>query len=214
MNRSLIIWGAGGHAKVVLDIARCAGQFQRLAIIDDDPAKAGMSFCGCPILGGAAALQDLAGEAFTVAVGDNRARAQCFERALAAGLVPAVLVHPSAVLAASATIGAGTVVMPGAIVNAGACIAENCIINSGAIVEHDCEIGGHVHISPRAVLGGGVVVEPYAQVGIGAVVLPCGRVGEGSLVGAGAVVLHDVQAHRTVAGVPARNLPHSKHRIQ
>ena len=204
MNECLLIWGAGGHGKVVLDVARSTGRFDRIAFLDDDSARAGLTPCDCPLIGGPGELPRLAGSAFVVAVGDNRTRARCFTRAIENGLSPTALVHSTGVVAPSATIGCGTVVMPGAIVNAGAVIGENCIINSGAVVEHDCRIEAHVHISPRAVLGGGVSVGAFAHVGIGAIVLPRAVIGEDSVIGAGAVVLRDAPARRTVVGVPAK----------
>jgi sugar O-acyltransferase (sialic acid O-acetyltransferase NeuD family) len=206
MSNVLLIWGAGGHAKVVLDIARSSGRFGRIVFVDDDPGKAGLRFCGCPVLGGPGELHRFPASAFVIAVGDNRVRARCFGRALGGGLSPVALVHPTAVVSPSAIIGSGTVVMAGAIVNAGAEIGENCIVNSGAIVEHDCRIAGHVHVSPRAVLGGGVTVGACAHVGIGAVVLPGAAVGEESVVGAGAVVLREAPARRTMVGVFAKPL--------
>jgi acetyltransferase EpsM len=206
MSSFLVIWGAGGHGKVILDMARITGRFERIAFLDDDGAKAGLTFCECALMGGREELHRLAGSAFVVAVGDNRSRARCFARALEAGLSPTALVHPTAVISPSARVGCGTVVMPGVIVNAGAVIGENCIINSGSIVEHDCRIQANVHISPRVVLGGGVSVGSFANIGIGAVVLPGATVGEESIVGAGAVVLKEVLARCTVVGVPAKEL--------
>lgn len=206
MSNLLLIWGAGGHGKVVLDVARSTGRFARMFFIDDDAGREGTSFCGCTVLAGADALQRFPHSAFVVAIGDNRMRARCFQRACERGLQPAAVIHSSAVIAGSATIAVGTVVMPGTIVNAGAVIGENCIINSGAIIEHDCRIERHVHISPRVVLGGGVSVGALAHVGIGAVVLPGASLGEESLVGAGAVVLKSAPARSTVVGVPARNV--------
>ena len=206
MNNSLLIWGAGGHAKVVLDIARATGSFDAIDFIDDDAERAGVPFCDCPTMDGPWELHRMAGRSFVVAIGDNRARAQCFHRALDHGLTPESLLHSTAVIAPSASIGRGTVIMAGAIVNAGAVIGENCILNSGSIVEHDCKIGPHVHISPRAVLGGGASVRAFAHIGIGAILLPGALVGEESIVGAGAVVLEEAPARCTVVGVPARAL--------
>jgi acetyltransferase EpsM len=206
MSSLLLIWGAGGHGKVVLDIARSTGRFERVAFLDDDPARVGLTFCGCLIEGGHEELHRFPGFSFVVAVGDNRTRARCFSHALGNGLSPASLIHPTAVIAPSASIGPGTVVMPGVIVKAGAVMGEDCIINTGAIVEHDCRIDAHVHISPRVVLGGGVSVSPFAHVGIGAVVLPGAVIGEEAIVGAGAVVLKEAPARCTVLGVPAKAL--------
>jgi len=206
----LVIWGAGGHGKVVLDVACSTRSFDRIVFLDDDSGKAGLTFCDCPIIGRPEDLRHLSGTVFIVAVGDNRARARCFGRAQDQGLLPATLVHSTAVVSPSADIGAGTVIMPGVIVNAGSAIGENCIVNSGTIVEHDCHIGAHVHLSPRVVLGGRVAVGRFAHVGIGATVLPAAIVGEESIVGAGAVVLKEAPARGTVVGVPARSLSYQR----
>jgi sugar O-acyltransferase (sialic acid O-acetyltransferase NeuD family) len=201
----LILWGAGGHGKVVLDCAAACGDFAPIAFIDDNPQL--RSFCGCEVIGSSDQLAFTPTRGFgrfLIAIGNNAVRAACFGKALAHGLEPAAAIHPAAVVSRRATIGAGTVVMPRAVVNAGAGIGRNCIINTAAVVEHDCQIGDHVHISPGALLGGGVRVHSYAHVGIGAVALPGAEIGEGAIVGAGAVVLSSVPPGATVVGVPAR----------
>jgi len=206
MRVVLVIWGAGGHGKVVLDIARASGGFDRIVFLDDDPRLAGQEFCGCLVAGGVEELQRFAGSSFVVAIGENRTRARCFQAAMESGLLAATLIHPSAAVSPSAKIGDGTVVMPRAVVNADAIVGEDCIINTGAVVEHDCRISPHVHVAPLVVLGGGAKIGQLALVGAGAVVLPGAVVGEGAVVGAGAVVLKEAPAWSTVVGVPARVL--------
>src|ERR1039457_1363426 len=98
MSSLLLIWGAGGHGKVVLDVARSTGRFERIAFLDDDSARAGLTFCDCLLEGGHEELHRFCGNAFVVAVGDNRIRARCFSRALENGLSPAALVHSTAVI--------------------------------------------------------------------------------------------------------------------
>ncbi len=169
MRGQLIIWGAGGHGKVVLDAARAAG-WARVVLLDTDPAKSGSFFCGCLVAGGAEQLPRLAGSAFVIAVGDNRARARCFLQACELGLEPAVLIHPAGVVSPSARLGSGCVIMAGSVISAAAAIGENCIVNHAAVVEHDCVVGAHVHISPRAVLGGAAAVGTLAHIGLGAIV--------------------------------------------
>jgi acetyltransferase EpsM len=204
MNNPLVIWGAGGHGKVVLDVARSTGRFERIVFLDDDAGKPCAPFCDCAVISVNDGLKRFAGHNFVIAVGDNHTRAKCFSQALAQGLSATVLIHASAVVAPSASIGTGSVIMPGAIVNAGAVIGEDCIINTAAVVEHDCTIGAHAHISSRAVLGGKVSVGQLALVGVGAILLPFAAIGEESIVGAGAVVLKEAPAHCTVVGVPAK----------
>jgi acetyltransferase EpsM len=212
----LIIWGAGGHGKVVLDVARRTGRYRDIRFVDDNPSMAGQIFCGCPVGGTAVEPDQKADFEVMVAIGPNRVRALKYSITQSWGFPFATLVHSDAVVDESARIGHGTVVMAGAIINAQARIGVNCIINTGAIVEHDCLIGDHCHVSPRAVLGGRVVIGSYAHIGIGAVVLPGVEIGEAAIVGAGAVVLHSVDPHTTVVGVPARALrpnprPHEPH---
>src|SRR6185312_14295503 len=103
-------------------------------------------------------------------VGDNAPRARLFERARAAGLTALTLIHPSAIVSASARLGDGVQCLWGAIVAAGAVIGADVIVNSGAIVEHDCRIDDHVHVASGATLTGAVQVAAFAHIGAGAVV--------------------------------------------
>jgi sugar O-acyltransferase (sialic acid O-acetyltransferase NeuD family) len=203
----LVLWGAGGHGKVVFDVARAMGVFKTISFIDDACEEQAREFCACQVLAASRYLQLSSGKGgaqYLVSIGKNKMRAACFQQALDNGLAPATLVHPSAVISESARLGDGTVVMPRVVINAGAQIGRDCIVNTAAVVEHDCRIGDHVHLSPGVLLGGGVTVHSLAHVGIGAIALPGTEIGEGAVVGAGAVVLHSVPAGVTVAGVPAR----------
>jgi len=205
---TLVIWGAGGHGKVLLDLGRQTGRYDQICFIDDDPAKVGQAFCDCPILRVDDPFDVPVDARLIIAIGSNHRRAEKFLGAQASRR-SIVLTHPAAVLDPSSTIGAGSVVMAGAILNACVRVGENCIVNTGAILEHDCRIGDHCHISPRATLGGEVIVGAYAHIGIGAVILPRMSIGEGAVVGAGAVVIRPVAPFTTVAGVPARPILHT-----
>lgn len=210
--KALLIWGAGGHGKVVLDCARAMDVFDQIAVLDDSAPEGG-NFCGCPILGDRSRLSAALEAGYThviVAIGDNEVRSQCYEIAIAGGLEPVCVIHPSALVSPSAAVGPGTVLMPGAVINACARIGRDSVINTGAVVEHDCRIGDHVFISPRAALGGAVTVGDYAFIGLGAAVLPLAGIAEHAIVGAGAVVLDGVDPYTTVVGVPARALARSR----
>jgi sugar O-acyltransferase (sialic acid O-acetyltransferase NeuD family) len=193
--RRLVIWGCGGHARVVLDAARAMNVFDKIAFHDDDPATATASV---------AQLSEEGFEEFIIAIGTNAVRALRFDEALQAGLRPAICVHPTAWISPDALIGVGTVVMARAVVQPNARIGKNCIINTGAIVEHDCVIGDHTHLSPSVTLGGRVSIGQYVHMGIGAIALPGSRIGDRSIIGAGAVVLREIPADTTAIGVPAR----------
>jgi acetyltransferase EpsM len=204
----LVLWGAGGHGKVVLDIASAMGAFGAISFIDDASEGLAHEFCGCEVSEASRYLQSLnkARSQYVVSIGRNELRAACFQRAFEHGLLPVTLVHPSAVISPSAQLDDGTVVMARAVINASAQVGKNCIVNTAAVVEHDCRVGDHVHLSPGVLLGGDVTVHSFAHVGIGAIALPGVEIGEGAIVGAGAVVLDSVPAGATYVGVPARPL--------
>lgn len=199
---TLLLWGAGAHGRVVHDLASACG-FSKFVFVDEQ--SAGNYVRNCPVLSPDDPRVEECRQ-FIVAVGDNTARARCFDLARLRGLEAAVLIHPSAVVSPTAAIGRGTIVMPLVTVGVDVSIGSNCILNSGCVVEHDSRIGDHVHVSPRAVLGGGVVLESFSQAGIGSTVLPRVQVGAGSLLGAGAVAIRDVAPGWIVKGTPARPL--------
>jgi UDP-perosamine 4-acetyltransferase len=203
--------GAGGHAKVVVDILRRMGDYEIHGFVDPN-AGADVAHFGVPLLGDDSALPQLIANGVRhvfIGVGgatNPRRRQALFERASQDGATFVNAIHPHAVIDGSATFGAGLTIMAGAIVNAGARLGDNVIVNTGAIVEHDCELSDHVHIATGARLAGGVKVGAAAHVGIGASVIQGIIIGEGALVGAGAVVVRDVPPRTVVVGVPARAL--------
>lgn len=198
------LYGAGGHAKVILDILRA--QDVEVDCVCDD---AGMSeFCGLPVICGREAP---AGTAI-ISIGKNEMR-----RKIAAFLADrsdvnfATAIHPSAIISPSAEIGEGSVVMPGALINAEARVGVHSIVNTGASIDHDCRIGDFVHIAPHVTLCGNITIGNNAWVGAGATIIQGISIGENAYIGAGAVVIKDVPANAVVAGVPARVLRFSSH---
>ncbi len=208
----LLIYGAGGHAKVVCDAALKAG-FTILGFLDDDPKKHGTYLWEWPILGGRERLR----EGFTekvwvvLGVGNNQMRHTLAQWIASLGYPFARVVHPTAVLGRGVTVGEGTVIFAQVVVNPDATIGQHVILNTASSVDHDCFVGDFVHIAPGARLAGQVHVEEGALIGVGAAVLPGRRIGAWSTVGGGAVVIRQVPPHQIVAGIPARPLnSHSK----
>jgi UDP-N-acetylbacillosamine N-acetyltransferase len=207
-SRRLWVLGAGGHGKVVADVARSAG-FALAGFIDDAPSKDGAVIWGLPVVAWerfVAQRSRWADAVFALGVGENATRERCKTRLGDAGLPVVTVAHASSVIAPTATIGIGTVVMAGAVVNPDAAVGEGCIINTGAVVEHDCRLASFVHLSPNAALGGCVTIGARSHLGLGAVALPGTTIGADVRVGAGAVVHRPVPDGLTVAGVPARPL--------
>lgn len=201
----LLIYGTGGHAKVVCDCALEAG-FRVVGLLDDDPQKQGTSLWEFPVLGGFERLRrGFASSAkLVLAVGDNPARERLAERLQPLGVEFAVVVHPSARLGRGVELGEGTVVLAGAVINAEAALGRHVIVNTGATVDHDCVLGDFAHLAPGSHLAGGVRVGPGALVGVGACAIPNVRIGARAIVGAGAVVVRDLPDGVTAVGVPAR----------
>jgi len=208
VQAKLVIWGASGHARVVADIVRLDGKYAIAGFVDDVACeRAGEIFEGSPILGGRDQLERSRGAGVThliVAFGDCESRVSAGHFAVEHGFLLATAVHPSAVIAASARIGAGTIVAANAVVNPGAALGESVIVNTGATVDHDCTLDDGVHISPGACLAGQVSVGACAWIGIGAVVADKRKIGPGAWIGAGAVVVHDIPERAVAYGVPAR----------
>lgn len=203
----VVIIGAGGHGKVVLDILRAAGRYEPVGFLDADPALAGTVVGGLPVLGPANLLPRLRQQKVrgaVVAIGDNRARREYAGLVREYGLERVSAVHPAASVSPTARLGANVVVAAGAVVCTEARVDDSAVVNTAAVVDHEGHVGEAAHVAPAACLAGRVRVGPLAFVGIGAQVIQCRSVGEGSVVGAGAVVIEDVPPWATVVGVPAR----------
>lgn len=203
----LLLLGAGGHAKAVIEVARARG-IEIVGLVAEAPV--GARVMDVAVIGTDGDLVRLHAdgiEAAFVAVGDNAVRQRLVRHLRALGFTVPAIVHPSAVISPSAAIGDGVVVMPLAFVGAESQIGEAAILNSAAIVEHDGRIASAAHIAPGAVLAGDVVVGERTLVGVGAVVRPGVRIGADAVIGAGAAVVADVAAGARVAGTPARRLP-------
>ncbi len=210
----LILWGAGGHARSATDITHALTEFEEVVFVDDDASRIGEISCGIRIAGTSADLETLRMEGFdhlTVTIGDNHARAACFERARAMGFILATLVHPSVLLSPYCRLGAGTVAFPGTIVSSNVEIGENCILNYAAMIGHDSLIGDHVHISAGVILSGGVTVGKLGFVGLGSRVAPNVTIGEGATLAIGSVATKSIPDGHLMAGSPGRTIRKIEH---
>ncbi len=207
--RALLMFGASGHSKVIIDLVEKGSEYCIKWLADDNPELKATNVYGYKVLGGKDELQHVVrifkGALAVVAIGSNRARANVADSLVAQGweLTPA-LIHPSAQIARGVTLDAGTVVMAGVVINSDSHIGRNVIVNTGASVDHDCEIGDAVHIAPHATLCGGITVGAGSLIGAGAVICPNLNIGSNVTVGAGATVINNVADNSIVAGTPAR----------
>lgn len=197
MNKDVILIGAGGHGKVVADIVGLCGD-RVLGFLDDN--KAGF-FCGHRILGTTREIGQWDCSYFP-AVGNNRLR----EKLMLLDVDWYTAIHPSAVIAADVKIGEGTVAAAGCIINPGSVIGRGVILNTTCAVDHDNRIESFTHVSPGATLAGTVVIGRRCWISVGARIINNVSICADTVVGAGAVVLHDLNEAGTYVGVPARKL--------
>lgn len=201
--KSLAILGAGGHGRVIADVATQLGW---RAYLFDDGVAPNTVVLDWTVVGGTAQFMAEARhfEGAIIAIGENTKRLCLTRKLIDAGGKPATLAHPSATISAYASIGPGSVVMPQAVVMTGVRIGCAAIINTAASVDHDCLLGAGVHISPGARLCGNVSIADLVWIGAGATVIPSISIGAGAIVGAGTLVARSVGANITVMGNPAR----------
>ncbi|WP_028546020.1 acetyltransferase [Paenibacillus taiwanensis] len=209
-SRKTVIIGAGGHAKVVIDILRSMPQLEIVGCIDRSNVRTVMQL---PVLGDDDLLPQLwnadVKHAF-VAIGNNQIRQRLAKRATEIGFTLINAVSPYAHISESASLGSGIAIMPGAIVNAEAVIDNYAIINTSSSIDHECYIGESCHVAPGSHLSGNVHVQEGAFLGTGTTVIDGIHIGAWTVVGAGSVVVRNIPAQCLAYGVPARIIPHQQ----
>lgn len=204
----LIVIGAGGHARTLLDTLLAQEQAV-IAIASRDPSPYGLQIFHIPVLSGDDWILQYSPQKVALLNGigmmpGSSARFRIYEDFKMRGYTFATVIHPSAILASHAKIAEGVQIMAGAIIQTGAAVGENCIINTRVTVEHDCCIGSHAHLASGSTVAGGVVIGEAAFIGAGAVIIQGIHIGAGCTVAAGSVVIHDIPDGAAVMGVPAR----------
>jgi sugar O-acyltransferase (sialic acid O-acetyltransferase NeuD family) len=209
--KDLIIVGAGGYAKSVLDSVDHMN-FKMVGYIDDIKTK-GTNHQGYPILGNTIdCVKDPKQYVYFVAIGNNAKRKAWFDKLKERGLSLINVIDKSALVSTAATIGEGCFIGKLAILNHGSSVGDNCVINTRALVEHGCCIKNHVNLSTNSTLNGDVICEDGSFIGSGTVINGQLTIGEWALVGSGAVVIKDVKEHTVVVGVPAKEINSNNHK--
>lgn len=207
--RRLLIIGAGGHARAVLDVVAARGEHVVAGLIDDF-RPVGSSSLGYSIVGGeaqvASLLAQLAVDEVFIAIGDNFQREAMSARLMdrLGHLELATLVHPSAVLGRDVSIGSGTVVMAGCVIGGGSRIGRGCVVNTSSSLDHEGELGDWSSLAPGVVTGGRVSVGRRSFVGLGAKLKQGVVIGDDTVIGAGSLVLSDVPSMVVAWGAPCR----------
>jgi sugar O-acyltransferase (sialic acid O-acetyltransferase NeuD family) len=206
-KEKIVVLGAGGHAKVIIDIIEKNPNQEILGVYDDFKIDQNILFYR--VKGNTQKLiEDGKREnaKFIVALGSNQLRQEKFELLLKVGLIPAIAIHPSSSISPHTTIGLGSAVMAKVAINPGTIVGRNVIINTCASLDHDNMIGDHAHVAPNATLCGNVHVGERTWVGAGVTIIEGIAVGKDCLVAAGATVVRNVFDQQRVAGVPAKQM--------
>ena len=199
--KGLRIYGFGGHARSVTDVATALGIEQ--FIFADADARDGEHFLGCPVIKSFNGDPPDGWQCFPAA-GDNRKRQAQTEHIRAQGWPLATIIAPTATVGIGATIAAGTFVGHHCHVGPMARIGQSCILNTGCIVEHDCVVGDYTHVSVNATLAGRSQLGSFVFLGTGSTVIDKCSVSDGTVCGAGTVVTQSLAVSGTYVGVPAR----------
>lgn len=207
--KKLLLIGAGGHARSVIDSIQGTKEYEIAGILDV-AEKVGTFLDGIEVIGTDAEMKAYFTQGIRYAflslgsIGDTTIRRRVYERALSCGFVFPSIMDVSAVIARNVRIGQGVFVGKNAVINAGTVIGDGCIINTGAVIEHDCRIGDFVHIASGAVLCGDVSVGYDTHIGAGTTVIQGVHIGMHTMIGAGSVVVSDVEDRVKAFGNPCR----------
>ena len=192
----MILYGASGHAKVIIDILKRLGKNINLIIDDNPKIKNILDIIVYQLID-----VDITKEELIITVGNNKTRKLISEN-LVANFGKAI--HPDSVIDSIVKIDDGTVIMAGTVINSSTTIGKHCILNTSSSIDHDCILDDFVHISPNAAICGGVEIGEGTHIGAGATVIPNLKIGSWCTIGAGAVIIKDIPDHATVVGNPGR----------
>ena len=193
MNQ-VYLYGAGGHAKVILDILKSNGIVVP-KIFDDNPNI--NSFMGIPV------SRENIQSPLIISIGNNSVRKTIVERFNSSVYNPAVW-SKQAFISDTVAMGEGTVVMQNTVIQSSVRIGKHCIINTKASIDHDCLIEDYVHIAPGVILCGNVEIGEGSLIGAGTTIIPGIKIGKWSIVGAGSVVVKDIPDRVMALGSPCR----------
>ena len=195
MIKTIYIYGASGHGLVVADIAKSCGYDEILFIDDGDNEY--LSF------------EDIKTNThipIALGVGNNKIRKILFDKAFENGFKIPSLIHPSAIISSSASLGNSIAIMPNVVINAKSIIGDGVILNTACIIEHENIIDDFVHISPNVALAGDVRVGELTHIGIGTNVIQGIDIGKNCIIGGGSMIIRDIANNKKVVGVPAREI--------
>ncbi|MBO0991434.1 acetyltransferase [Bacillus sp. SD088] len=200
----IVIFGASGHARVIIDILEKQNKYKIAGLFADTPELIGTNIMGYPIIDQIANLTHF--DKGIIAIGDNYGRNKVADKIKKINnnfqFINAI--HPNSVIGKDVKIGDGTVVVAGAIINANAIIGKQCIINTNSSVGHDVTVGNYSTIAPGVAIGGNAVIGELVTISMGSTVIQKAKIGYGTLIGAGSTVIRDIPDGVLAFGSPAK----------
>jgi sugar O-acyltransferase (sialic acid O-acetyltransferase NeuD family) len=209
MKKRLFVFGSSGHASLVIDAIERGKEYEIAGLIDTFQ-KPGHEVLGYAVLGGEDQMIEIAARyganKIAVAIGDNWNRAAIVSRLQA--ILPTIgfppIIHPSAEIARSVTIGDGSVILAGVVVNSRAVISRGCLLGTNSSLDHDCIMADFSSLAPNSAIGGQSRIGEYSAVSLGASIIHRIVIGDHTVIGAGAVVIRDVPNYVVAVGCPAK----------
>ena len=195
----IYIYGGSGHGLVVADIARACG-YKNIIYVDDGKNEH-------------ASFEDIKSNThmpIAFGIGNNNIRHTLFKKVINSGFQVPTLIHPSAIISSSVSIGIGSVIMPNVVINAKSIIGKCAILNSSSVIEHENIIEDFVHISPNVALSGDVTVKTFTHIGIGSCIKQGLTIGKNCIIGAGSVVLKNIEENKVCFGNPCKIIRNNK----
>lgn len=209
MKDPILILGAGGHAKVIIDIISITNEYQIEAIIGQESEEK-ESFYGYPVYKGDQYLEEFRERGIKkVAIGvggyrDNNKRIHLFHQLQDMDFDIINIIHPSTIISKTTQMGLGIVIYPGVVINTDVHLGDNIIIASNSVIDHEAQIMNHVLISTGVNVGAGSIISEGALLAVGSSIIPRVKIGKNVLVAAGAVVVNDIPDGSKIFGIPAK----------
>ncbi|MCB9025419.1 MAG: acetyltransferase [Bdellovibrionaceae bacterium] len=201
--RKVSVFGAGGHAKVVIDILQKSKEYEICNLFAKNPGFT--EFLGFPVYD-QDHLENFEIDFAIVAIGDNWIRSKVVNMILQTkpklNFISAI--YPSAIIANDVVIGAGSTVMPGCVIGPGVRIGNHCIVNTSCSIDHDCRLDDYSSIAPGSTLGGGVKVGKFSAISLGAKIIHGMSIGEHSVIGAGSTLVKSIESFKVAFGSPCK----------
>ena len=197
--KTIVIFGAGGHTKVIIDLINELNSYQIIGIYDDN--KEG-SFEDIPIIGKINENINISYDEYIIGIGNDNIRKIIYDKF--PKLNWAVLIHPQSIISKNTIIDNGTVVFAGAVIQTGVKIGKQCIINTNCNIDHESNIDNFSSISPGVTICGNVMIGELTFIGANSTIIQGKKIGKKCLVGAGSVVIRDIVDNSKVIGNPGK----------